>query len=206
MKKENQKDAYAEKLTAFVQAQVKEPVALKYNEGDKQLTIKVFPVISFGKRMELISSIVGMVFIEGAEGKTEYRPELVKFVKRRAVVAYFTDIKLPENLDDLWALLCHTPLYKDVARIVGDDVGSILAEADEAIKIRCAEITDQNGINGLLRKVSSVIDSFAGELNGVDIGQLLEMFKSLPNMSEDELVKSVLKNRNETAVKTDAAE
>ena len=101
-------------LKAFMSGLNKEPVELKYGEGKEQLTIKIFPVIPFERRLELIESIAGTVFVSGGKTIDGYLPASIKFAKRYAIIGYFTDFKFPAEINGIWAIVNQSGLYDDV--------------------------------------------------------------------------------------------
>lgn len=193
MSKTNKNSQQKKALKALIQEQAKKPVALTYGEGENELVIKVMPVISFTQRSEMVKFIVDSVFTDGIETVQSYTPEYGKLAKRYAVIQYFTDLKVPEKLDDLWLIVNHTSIYQDVVDIVGDDVADIFREADLAINAKRDYLTHKTDFNKLISKIGDTVDSLGKEFSGTDLTALLEIFKGIPNMSETQIIDGILK-------------
>lgn len=193
MSKTNKNSQQKKALKALIQEQAKKPVELTYGEGENELVIKVMPVISFTQRSEMVKFIVDSVFTDGIETVQSYTPEYGKLAKRYAVIQYFTDLKVPEKLDDLWLIVNHTSIYQDVVDIVGDDVADIFREADLAINAKRDYLTHKTDFNKLISKIGDTVDSLGKEFSGTDLTALLEIFKGIPNMSETQIIDGILK-------------
>ncbi len=169
----------------------REDKVLRYGDGKNTVQVKLKTTIPFTKRIEMIGEIVGMVFTGKGDTVESYAPGFTEFAKRYATIAYYTDVKLPSDLDKTWELLNNTAIYKDVVRIVGGELRSIFKEADEAIRTRRDYLVNKTDILGMFHKL---LDNLK-PLEGVDAKELMETLKKLPKMSIDETVDAILKSK-----------
>lgn len=190
-KKTNTNAKVKKTLKALIESQAAKPQTLTYGEGETELKVIVTPVISFAERTEMISFIVDSAFTVGIDTIQSYTPQYVKLAKRCAVLQHFTDLKLPAKLNDLWMILNHTTIYRDVIEIVGEDIDDIFDEADHAIAARRDYLTNKTDVNGLFSKLGGAMGNM--NFSKEELTELLNVFKNMPNLSEEQLVDSILK-------------
>jgi len=178
-------------LKALIESQAAKPQTLTYGEGETELKVVVTPVISFAERTEMISFIVDSAFTVGIDTIQSYTPQYVKLAKRCAVLQHFTDLKLPAKLNDLWMILNHTTIYRDVIEIVGEDIDDIFDEADRAIAAQRDYLANKTDINGLFSKLGGAMGKI--DFSKEELTELLNVFKNMPNLSEDQLIDGILK-------------
>lgn len=173
----------------------KDDSELIYNEGTEyELKLKVYKAIPFEKRTEMIVTIVSMVFSENPITIDDYRPMSYEFAKRYATLTYFTDLKLPTNINELWLVLNHTNIFDDVLSIVGGQLNSILEEAFEAIQAKVAYLTHKTDLNLLIEKFAKMLESTGESLAGVDIQQLAKALTSIRGVSTNDIVDGILRS------------
>ena len=64
-------------IKAFVEASAPKVTELKYGEGEKELVVKVYPVLPFMKRTEMVREIIDGVFMDGKDSVNTYVPEFI---------------------------------------------------------------------------------------------------------------------------------
>lgn len=190
-KKTNTNAKVRNALKALIESQAAKPQTLTYGEGETELTVVVTPVIPFTKRTEMIKFIVDSAFTTGIETIQSYTPQYVKLAKRCAVLQYFTDLKMPSKLNDIWMILNHTSIYRDVIEIVGEDIDDIFDEADRAIAAQRDYLSHKTDINTLFSKIGNAVGDI--KFSQEDLTTLLDVFKNMPNVSEDQIVDGILK-------------
>lgn len=200
-KKTNKSTNVKNGLKALIEAQAAKPQTLTYGGGDTKLEVVVTPVISFSKRTEMVDFIVGSAFTMGVDTIQSYTPQYVKLAKRCAVLQYFTDLKVPAKLNDLWMVLNHTTIYQDVVEIVGADIDDIFDEADLAIAAQRDYLTHKTDINSLFAKIGNAVGKI--DFSQEDLTTLLDVFKNMPNLSEDKIVDGILKFQAAAAEKAE---
>ena len=188
-----QKENNTAKVRAFISGQVAKPTTISYpiGEGDN-IEIGVNPVLPFAKRAEMIRAIAGIVFINKGEHINDYMPEYTKLAKKITIISYYTDFKLPKDVNDAWLVLNNTTLFDDVAKIIGKDVEEIFEEADELIEARKNYLINKTDLNSFLAKISEKIDTFGSQFTEQDLRAVMKMMEKLPqNLSPESVVKAV---------------
>lgn len=180
-------------LSKMVSAQKKPNTKLQYECGDVTFAVEVKGTIPFTERLAMERDIVDMVFVSDEIELSSYQPALLGFSKKCAVLAHYTGIKLPSNTDALWDILNSTTIYQDVLNYVGKEIEDIFGEATEAIEIRKSYIVHNGVFNTAINKITGFLDKLQVNTNGIDVQQLLDVFKNLPNVSENAIVDGILK-------------
>ena len=191
-----QKENNTAKVRAFISGQVAKPTTISYpiGEGDN-IEIVVNPVLPFAKRAEMVRAIAGIVFINKGEHINDYMPEYTKLAKKITIISYYTDFKLPKDVNDAWLVLNNTTLFDDVAKIIGKDVEEIFEEACEVMPGGVNSpnyLINKTDLNSFLAKISEKIDSFGSQFTEQDLRSVMKMMEKLPqNLSPESVVKAV---------------
>lgn len=179
-------------VKAFISSQIVETRELKYDLGDAgELVVKVMPVLPFIKRAEMVRMIANLVFINEGKSINDYMPEYVELSKRLNVVSYFTDFKMPKDINDVWLVLNYTSLYDDVAKIVGADIDKIFQEADALIESRRRYLENKTDFNTLFEKITGKLDEFSTQFDENDIQTMMKVIEKIPNFSTENVVKTI---------------
>lgn len=169
---------------------------LTYGEGDNQIVVKVYPVLPLTQRATMVGEIADGVFIGNKNTIESYHPELLEFMQKFTTLKFFTDLKMPKNIDDLWLFLNYTPVCDDVANLIGDDLREIFVAADRAIETRRQYLANTTDINSLFRKLGDALKDFEAKISKADIDKVLEGLKGLSNGETANILKSVLGANN----------
>lgn len=168
-------------IKAFVEASAPKVTELKYGEGEKELVVKVYPVLPFMKRTEMVREIIDGVFMDGKDSVNTYVPEFLTLLQKYAVTKYFTDLQLPTKLDDMWLVLNYTSIYEDVIKIVGKfEVKDIFDAANKAIDTYRQYLVSKTDMNSLMDKIGGVLKDFEGRIPQEDITAITSKIKDMP--------------------------
>lgn len=179
-------------VKAFISSQIDEPKELKYDLGDAgKLVVKVMPVLPFVKRAEMVRMIASLVFINEGKSINDYMPEYIELSKRLNVLSYFTDFKMPKDINDVWLVLNYTSLYDDVVKMVGVDIDRIFQEADALIESRRHYLENKTDLNTLFEKITGKLDDFSTQFDENDIQSMMKMIEKIPNFSTENVVKAI---------------
>lgn len=185
LKTENNNESQTRKFIEYYAPKI---VDLKYEYGDKQFTFKVFPVLPFTKRMEMIKEIVDGVFIGGKNSVNGYAPEFLTFLRRYTVIKNYTDLNLPKKIDDIWLVLNYTPIYNDVVKAVGEDeIKDVFDAADKAIDTYRQYVAAKTDMHSLFDKIGETLSGFEGKLSEEALDELASKAKELTNGSSSNL-------------------
>lgn len=160
--------------------------------------IKVTPILSFEKRAELVRMIAAFVFVNEGNNIEDYAPEYREFSERYNTIKYYTDFKLPEDINDAWLILNSTPLYDKVIQIIRDDIYEIYAAADDLIQSRKRYLENKTDINRLFENISNKIGSLGAQFSKEDFGAVLKLIEALPNYSSENVIQAIANINNES--------
>lgn len=164
--------------------------------GEEKFKVLVNPNVSFVERTHMVKEIADMIFIAPSDTIDDFAPCFEKFAKRYAVVAHYTDFKLPKDVNACWLILNNTPLFDDVVKIVGSDINDIFKEADALVNARVRYLSCQNDFNKLINKVTAAVDSIGSKFTKDDLNSVMCALKNLTGITADKITEAVLKTEN----------
>jgi len=190
MKKSKSENNNTAQIRALVEATAPRVGELKYGEGETELVVKVYPVLPFTKRMEMVREIVDGVFMDEKDSVKTYVPEYRTLLERYTVIKIFTDLTLPTKLDDMWMVLKYTTIYDDVVKLVGEaDIEDIFDAANNAIDTYRQYLVAKTDVNSLMNKIGGVLSDFEGRVPQEDIDAITSKIKDLaPNGSLQDII------------------
>ncbi len=192
-KKVNVKSA---QLNAFLEGQLKQEKILEYGEGETLLQVRVNPLLPFSERAKMVRQIADMVFVGDDQTVASYAPEYTKLAKTLAVIQFYTDFKLPKELNSAWLFINYTSLYDDTVDYVGtEEINAIFAEADMAINSRLRYLENKTDLNLLFSKILKGVEALGTQFENVNVNDLVETLKKLPQNSTEDLVGAILKTK-----------
>jgi hypothetical protein len=196
MSKNKKEGVVQDGLKALLEREIRNPKLLQYGEGENLLKINVNPILSFEKRTEMVRKIADMILSSEAKSVSEYYPEQKRLAERFALLTYFTDLEIPKDLETLWLVLNHTPIYDDVVIYVGKYFYDILKDAEALVESRKSYLEHKPGLSTFLDKISGVLDSLGKQLSTEDVGGLADMLKNLSKAPLDGIIGAAQKAKN----------
>ena len=142
----------------------KECGANDINEIDwhgERLTVR--RLLSFAEAATFVSLVVADCF---SENKDEYHPEAKEFSVARCMIYFYTNLRLPTDVEKQYDLIYGTDILEVVAQYADNEQGSMIRNAiDERIDV----ILDANRelIQREMAKLSDTIDQFSSIFDGV---------------------------------------
>lgn len=190
-------NSYASKVKAFAQNAAPIISKLKYGEHDEEFFVKVYPVLPFTKRMEMIREIINGVFMDEKDSVSTYVPEFLALLQKYTVIKFYTNLPLPNDLNDMWLVLNYTTIYNDVVNIVGEkEINEIYDAANKAIDTYRQYLTTKTDINSLMNKIGGALSDFERKIPKEDITAITSKIKDLQKSSSiQDIVGSLLGNQ-----------
>lgn len=187
-----------QKLKSLFETNAPKSSELVYSIGDEELKIKVNPIISFTKRIQLVREIVDSVFMDNKNTVHTYAPEILTLVKRHAVIKCFTDLSLPDKLDDMWLILNYTSIYQDVIEIVGiKEIESIFKDAEDIIEVYKQYLATKTDANIFMDKITEFVSNIKSNINEESISKALSTFEKMSQGTElKDIANAFLANKN----------
>lgn len=172
-----------------------------FGSGDDSVTIKVRKKIAFAEKMSMSRDIILLTSPQngGVEG---YIPMFYDLSVNVAILSYYTNLLLPQDINELYMLVKETDLMEKVMSIVGPDVKDVLDSTKETVDNKINYLVHRSDGDNLMEKLLGVADSFKGKIEETDVEELLSTFKNLGNMSTDKIVDAILKTKKEKDLPT----
>jgi len=182
------------KLEAFLQTQQHEDEILKYGSEGNEFEVHVKKTIDLDKMAGMVRGMADMILSGEAKSIREYMPEYTELARRFEVINYFTDFELPQDAKEIWHVLTDTTIYQDVVEKLDTAMlDNIFSAAEKLINSRRKYLESQTDFNALMDKFTSAADAFANQMQGVEVKEIVDALKQLPNVSTEETVDAMLK-------------
>ena len=168
-------------------------------EWDNQ-TIEVKKFLPIGEAMGFVSNVVDGCFDDNGT----FIPEALDFLKRYELVKRYTNIAMPNDTTDTYAILYGTELYNDIFGMVNlDQANALYVAIDKRIELLTNDKTREieNKINELYSTLSNFVNTIRSVFDDVTGEQLADFINAVANgeINEEKIASSVLKARREDA-------
>ena len=155
-------------------------VNIPLDEKDPEGTqIEIHTTLPFGDVISFISDVVELSF---AEDTGEYLPEVYDYLIRRGIIAYYTNLRLPKDMDKQYELLLYTNVFGRVFdQINKDQFQQILVAIDKKIdNIKASQLSLAKTVRNSLGMILEAV----GGLSELDPEKVNEAVESLKTISE----------------------
>ncbi len=198
MKRTKNENNNTAQIKALVEASAPKVGELKYGEGENEIIVKVYPVLPFSRRMEMVREISDGVFMDTKDSVNTYMPGYLTLLQKFVVVKNYTDLRLPTKLDDMWLVLNYTSIYSDVVKMVGEDeINDIFDASNKAIDTYRQYLTTKTDISALMNKIGGVLSDFEGRIPQEDINEITSKLKEMPKGSTlQDIIGSIIGNKD----------
>lgn len=125
----------------------------------------------------------------------KYRPYLLKYMTELNIVGSFTDIKLPEDINDCYAFLRESDIGSILRTKMPDIYAFIEDSVEELVNFNKESAIKRTKIDDLLDALLHLIGTLNSEFEGLDMNDVLTRMENvgfLPNMSENEIATAIL--------------
>ena len=125
----------------------------------------------------------------------KYRPYLLKYITELNIVGSFTDVELPESINDCYAFLRETELPKILRTKIPDTYAFIEDSAEELVNFKKESAIKRTKIDDLLDALLHLISTLNEEFEGMDMNEVLSRMEKIgikPNMNENEIATAIL--------------
>lgn len=125
----------------------------------------------------------------------KYRPYLLKYMTELNIVGSFTDIKLPEDINDCYAFLRESDIGSILRTKMPDTYAFIEDSVEELVNFNKESAIKRTKIDDLLDALLHLIGTLNSEFEGLDMNDVLTRMEKvgfLPNMSENEIATAIL--------------
>lgn len=125
----------------------------------------------------------------------KYRPYLLKYMTELNIVGSFTDIKLPEDINDCYAFLQESDIGSILRTKMPDTYAFIEDSVEELVNFNKESAIKRTKIDDLLDALLHLIGTLNSEFEGLDMNDVLTRMEKvgfLPNMNENEIATAIL--------------
>lgn len=125
----------------------------------------------------------------------KYRPYLLKYMTELNIVGSFTDIKLPEDINDCYAFLRESDIGSILRIKMPDTYAFIEDSVEELVNFNKESAIKRTKIDDLLDALLHLIGTLNSEFEGLDMNDVLTRMEKvgfLPNMNENEIATAIL--------------
>lgn len=125
----------------------------------------------------------------------KYRPYLLKYMTELNIVGSFTDIKLPEDINDCYAFLRESDIGSILRTKMPDTYAFIEDSVEELVNFNKESAIKRTKIDDLLDALLDLIGTLNSEFEGLDMNDVLTRMEKvgfLPNMNENEIATAIL--------------
>ena len=143
--------------------------------------------------LNIITAIETIANAVANEGK--YRPYLLKYMTELNIVGSFTDIKLPEDINDCYAFLRESDIGSILRTKMPDTYAFIEDSVEELVNFNKESAIKRTKIDDLLDALLHLIGTLNSEFEGLDMNDVLTRMEKvgfLPNMNENEIATAIL--------------
>lgn len=183
--------------------------SLLFDVGDNEnIEVEVTKLLSTQDSVDFVESVSNAVFIDGV-----YTPSLYNLVYSKAILAFYTNIKVNDiNSDLLNEIVYNTDIMDKIIDVINEiQMYHLESAITNAINHRCKELlsVNESATNHLIQEVSekskeqseqvkTLIETFSEigkAFDGIDQNKLMEMLETISNKDEDKIVNSVMDYR-----------
>lgn len=177
------------------------PVSMQLVEWNG-LNIEVTHTLSIKDAFSLVQDVVDMSFLEDGT----YAPEVTDFAMRAGVIDYYTNIDLPEKMEDRYRLVYSLPINEVVIEHINRTQFEVICDAAERrIEMLCD--TDVLAMRERINTLLDALDELAGNADklfgSVQTGDIAKLSAALANgtIDEEKIVKALTSKPKRAAKK-----
>lgn len=151
--------------------------------------------VPFTKMLEIVDTVADAC----TDGHLDYSPILKKFFTDVEIIRSFTDVKLPEDINECYEFIQNTDIIMELSftKQVGQ-IYTIETAIDETVEYLLDKKSKANPLNDLAISATQFINTLAEKLSETDIEQLKnamsslsELLKNIPPEDVQAFVKSL---------------
>ena len=150
-------------------------------------------ILTFGEVVLFVDKVTEVCFDK--ETGT-YRPEARDYADRLMTVAFYTNVRLPENNEHQYKLLYKTDLYRTVLEHINiEQYDEMLAAISRKIshELHLNKRSLETKVEAAANDVARVVDAVSALFEGVEPGDIQNIAKAIGDgYSEEKLIQAVL--------------
>ena len=159
--------------------------------------VEVKSLIPFALASELVRRIADACFSDDGE----YMPEVSDFALRLGVIEAYTNIELPDNVEEQNRLLYGTDLWEDIISLIYDaQFNMIVQSVNQRVSYRLDtnKAAFERGVNEVMDGLMQLGEQFNTVMADVEPGDVKRMIEAIGEngIDEEKIVKAVVSEQN----------
>jgi hypothetical protein len=143
----------------------KEGKVIEYDIGTEVISVKISESIPLDEAYDFVNVVVDNCFIDGT-----YSPIYKNISIARALIAYFTDLDMPEDFEYVYKALNETTLVEDIRKYVSTfQLYDILSSIDELISFNKEKMFKNSEFETMMVDLGNLISLGLEKLSALDL-------------------------------------
>jgi hypothetical protein len=143
----------------------KEGKVIEYDIGTEVISVKISESIPLDEAYDFVNVVVDNCFIDGT-----YSPIYKNISIARALIAYFTDLDMPEDFEYVYKALNETTLIEDIRKYVSTfQLYDILSSIDELISFNKEKMFKNSEFETMMVDLGNLISLGLEKLSALDL-------------------------------------
>lgn len=143
----------------------KEGKVVEYDIGTEVISVKISESIPLDEAYDFVNVVVDNCFIDGT-----YSPIYKNISIARALIAYFTDLDMPEDFEYVYKALNETTLIEDIRKYVSAfQLYDILSSIDELISFNKEKMFKNSEFETMMVDLGNLISLGLEKLSALDL-------------------------------------
>ena len=162
------------------------------------ISIAIKPVLTPTEMSRFITEVI--LYCLAGENQS-FMPEYRDIAIRMCVIKYYTDLSVPETIDDEYITLLYR--YDIVDAVLSEINGEQYDVIIDSINKKLDYILKRTGtymeskLTELVEMITELVESLAGKFDDIDSGKLIELANAVSNnkIDESKIVAAIMKER-----------
>ena len=163
-----------------------------------EITVK--RMLSFYDMMRFVRDVVGGCF---ADDTGRYMPEVFPFMIRLCVLAYYTNVNIPQNVEKQYEFAYATGLYEAVIEHINqtqfnDIANAIYTGINHTANMNISEIHTK--FTSIQETLAEFVEQLGGIFSGIDSADIENVLKAVGDhgIDEEKLMRAYIDNKSES--------
>ncbi|MEG2397005.1 MAG: hypothetical protein RSB11_08230 [Oscillospiraceae bacterium] len=151
-----------------------------YTANQQSHKANVRTYISFSEYAKFVANVAYQVINE----ETHYSPFVLNLVFAQNLIAFFTDVKVPEDVNEFYDFINSGTIISDIKNAVGTfTVDGIKADIDRLIEFRKLEVANHSALDTLCNTLNDLLIKYDKKLGkSINPAQMEKVISKLSSM------------------------
>lgn len=160
-----------------------------YIVGGREVTF-TYDKPNFLDMITVIETVADAVVNDG-----QYKPYLEKYMVDMNIVAQFTDVELPKDINECYAFMHESEIAGTVKNLLPDECSFIAQSVSDLVGFKKDQAAKRTKVDALIDALIHLVGTINDEFEGLDINDVLSRMEKvgfLPDMKESEIAKAII--------------